>query len=153
PDRKTLYCLYQPEDDKAYHLERLLRFSWPAMAERTVLTANFDRSVDAFALAPDGKTAYFLAQEAGLSNLYALPAAGGERRRVVELAHGGYTNLAVPAKAPETILLANYDSATSPPEVVRVEPAGGGHRALTAFTTREAVAIDWQPLRHFWCTS
>jgi dipeptidyl aminopeptidase/acylaminoacyl peptidase len=153
PDRKALYCLSRLQSDKAYHLERLVMFSWPALAERTVLTANFDRSVDAFAVAPDGKTLYFLAQEAGLSNLYALPATGGEVRRVMEMTHGGYANLAIPAKAPETILLASWDSATNPPEVVRIDTVHQRHQRLTEFTTQQAASIDWLPLRHFWFSS
>jgi dipeptidyl aminopeptidase/acylaminoacyl peptidase len=153
PDGQALACLYRPENDRVYNLERLVSFDWPGCVERRVLTEALDRSVDTFSFSPDSKTIFFLAQEAGHSNLFAVPAAGGEARRVAEPAEGGYTNLAVPRKAAETLLLAAYDSATHPPEVVRIDPAGAGHRRLTDFTTREAAKIDWLPLRSFWFTS
>ena len=153
PDHQTLYCLTRPENDKVYNLERLARFSWPDVDRPTILTAAFDRAVDAFAVAPDGQTVYLLAQEAGQSHLFTMAAGGGEIRRVLDLAHGGYTNLAIPAKAPQTLLLANWDSAVNPPEVVRIDPDQRQHVSLTEFTTARARTIEWLPFRHFWFTS
>jgi dipeptidyl aminopeptidase/acylaminoacyl peptidase len=50
------------------------------------------------------------------------------------------------------VLVARWESAVQPPEVVRLEPAGG-HAALTQFNAARAAAIDWQPVEHFWFTS
>ncbi|MEJ7616632.1 MAG: prolyl oligopeptidase family serine peptidase [Pyrinomonadaceae bacterium] len=78
---------------------------------------------------------------------------GGEVRPVVEAEAGAYTNLAIPEKATNTVLLANWESATNPAEVVRLDLAARSHQALTRFNVERAASINWQPLEHFWFTS
>jgi dipeptidyl aminopeptidase/acylaminoacyl peptidase len=153
PDGKTLYCLVNPATDKVYNQDRLASFAWPAVGERRMLTANFDRAPSSFALTPDSRTIYLLAEEAGHEKLYSVPASGGEVAPVVETTLGAYTNLAIPAKASAPLLFANWESAVNPAEVVRLELSAKQHRALTDFNAERAAAIDWQPLRHFWFTS
>ncbi len=46
-----------------------------------------------------------------------------------------------------------WESATNPPEIVRIDPAAGRSTPLTKFNTERAAKIDWQPLREFWFTS
>ena len=100
PDGKALYALFEPEDDKVYHVSRLAMFAWPVSGERTVVTAGADHSVGAYAFAPDSRTVYFLAEDAGLEKLYSVPAAGGETREAIRQESGCYTNLAIPEHAP-----------------------------------------------------
>src|SRR3712207_5127738 len=69
------------------------------------------------------------------------------------MTRGTYTNLRAPARAPSTVLVANWESATNPAELVRIDTRAGTHRALTDFNAQAAAQIDWQPLRHFWFTS
>jgi len=151
PDGRALYCIYEKQggDGKTYHLDRIAMFSWPSPGERTVITAGFDRSVGKFGFSTDSKTLYLLGEDAGLEKLYAMPAAGGgEPREVGRLDAGVYTNLSATA-----VLAAGWESATSPPEVVRIDPASGLRQPLTAFNAERTAAIDWQPLRHFWFQS
>ncbi len=152
PDGRALYCLFERRSGKIYNLERVARFDWPSMGPPKIVTEGWDRSVTSFALSPDGRTLYLLAEEAGHEKPFAAPAEGGAVRPLFRVTSGCYTNLAVPAKASATLLIANWESAVSPPEVVRIEPAGG-HVALTAFNSEAAARLDWQPLRHFWFTS
>jgi dipeptidyl aminopeptidase/acylaminoacyl peptidase len=152
-DHRALYCLAQVHDDKVYHLERLVKFSWPELTEPTVVTATLDRSVEAFAPSKDSKTVYFVIDEAGQAKICAVPAEGGEVRRLTESKEGSYANLALSARGSETVLLATWESATHPPEVVRIDPDTGGHRRLTEFAAAAADRIDWLPFRHFWFTS
>lgn len=152
PDGRALYCLFERRSGRIYNLERVARFDWPSMGPPKIVTEGWDRSVTSFALSADGRTLYLLAEEAGHEKPFAAPAEGGAVRPLFRVTSGCYTNLAVPAKASATLLIANWESAVSPPEVVRIEPAGG-HVALTAFNSEAAARLDWQPLRHFWFTS
>ena len=158
PDGRALYSLYQKSGagtGQVYNLTRVARFNWPSPGQPTIVTAAFDRSVSTFDLAPDSKTVYLTAEDAGLEKLYAVAAGGGEVRPAVEMTRGGaYTNLRLPAQptAPHAVL-ANWESAVSPAEIVRIDPRTRQQRALTDFNAKAAAEIDWQPLRHFWHTS
>ena len=81
PDGKALYCNFVPNTDKVYNLNRIVSFTWPAMGDRKVLTANFDRAPSGFAVTPDSKTIYLLAEEAGHEKLYSVPAVAGRSSR------------------------------------------------------------------------
>src|SRR5690606_18992752 len=55
-DGRALYARMEPSTDKVYNHDRLARWSWPPrekLPEPLVLTTGFDRSVGAFAVAPD----------------------------------------------------------------------------------------------------
>src|SRR5262249_46474696 len=81
-----------------------------------------------------------------------VPAAGGAAKLAVDSPQGVFSGLQIPKSASSTVLFANWESAVSPPEIVRVDPAGGQRKSLTSFTTAKAQSIDWQPLREFWFT-
>ncbi len=153
PDGKALYCRYTHHGENAYYLNRVAKFDWPSPAERTIVTAKFDRSVGEFAFSPDSRTIYLLAEDTGHERLFSVPAGGGDVRPLAETSPGCYTRLAIPDRAASTIVLANWESATDPAELARIDPADGGRRALTAFNTERASLIDWQPVREFWFTT
>ena len=73
--------------------------------------------------------------------------------RSVECRPGAYSNLAIATAASAPILVANYDSATHPMEIVRIDQTTGERRLLTNFNVARAANIDLAPLRHFWFTS
>jgi dipeptidyl aminopeptidase/acylaminoacyl peptidase len=153
PDGKALYCLRTPDNEKIYNLDRIAVLPWPPAGEERILTAGFDRAATSFALTPDSRTVYLLSEDAGHEKLYSVPAQGGEVRLAMEMNLGAYSSLAIPGKAPGTLLFADWDSAIKPPEVVRIEPGSSRHAALSDFNGERIAAIDWQPLRHFWFTS
>ncbi|HWQ52736.1 MAG TPA: S9 family peptidase [Bryobacteraceae bacterium] len=150
-DGKALYCIWEPDGEKVYQAQRIVRFGWPGTASRTVVTAALDRSVNTFGITPDGGTIYLLAEEAGHEKLYTVAAAGGDARLAFDMSQGAYTNLAIPEKA--MLLFATWESAVNPAEVVRIDPRAGRHDFLTTINRERAAAIDWQPLRHFTFTS
>jgi dipeptidyl aminopeptidase/acylaminoacyl peptidase len=152
PDGRSLYCLYERHTGKIYNLTRLARFDWPSVGAPKIVTEGWDRSVTSFAISPDSQTVYLLAEEAGHEKPFAVAAAGGPVRPLFRVTSGCYTRLAIPPKASQTLLLANWESAISPPEIVRIE-LSGGHSALTEFNRERAAQLDWQPLRAFWFTS
>jgi dipeptidyl aminopeptidase/acylaminoacyl peptidase len=153
PDGKALYSIVTAENGNVYNLDRLAMFAWPAPGNPTVLTASFDRSVGSFAFTPDSKTIYLLAEEAGNEKLYTVAAKGGEVRLAMDMTAGVYTNLAIPRKAAQTVILANWESAINPAEVVRLDVNAKTQKRLTEFNVERAASIDWLPLRHFWFTS
>lgn len=151
PDGKTLYTLWEPNNGKVYNLTRLAAFDWPSMMNRRVVTASSDRSVNGYAIAPDGKTVYFTAEDAGLEKIYSVPASGGDVKLAVDPERGVYTDLVIPEKATSTILFGRWGSSIDPAEVIRIDKSV--RRNLTNFTTDAAAAIDWQSPRHFYFTS
>ncbi|MGH9767420.1 MAG: S9 family peptidase [Blastocatellia bacterium] len=165
PDGKTLYCLVELFKDRVFNADRIGRITWPLREQRDagpivmkyvdfdVINKNFDRGATGFAVAPDNRTIYLTSEDAGHEKIYSLPASGGETKLAMDVASGVYTNLAIPGKAASLQLFANWESATSPAEIVRIDPSAGTHKALTSFNAERAAQIDWQPLRHFTFTS
>ena len=153
PDGKALFCTVTREGEKVYNLNRIARLAWPQPGQALILSAGFDRSVGSFAFSPDGSMVYLLAEEAGHERLFSVPATGGEVQPALKMDRGAYTNLAIPAKATRTMLLANWESAVNPGELVRIDPEQKKHIPLTSFNSERAETIDWQPLDHFWFTS
>jgi dipeptidyl aminopeptidase/acylaminoacyl peptidase len=153
PDGQALYALVSNEGNKVYYASRIAMTPWPAGGDWTTVTASSDRTVTSFAFTPDSRTVYFLAEDAGLERLYQVAAVGGAVREAFPQELGCYTNLAIPAKAAAPLLVADWESATNPAEIVRIDAAAGRPRPLTSFNTERAAQIDWLPLRHFWITS
>jgi dipeptidyl aminopeptidase/acylaminoacyl peptidase len=153
PDGKSLFFTVTRENDQAYNLSRLGMMPWPGPAPVKILTENFDRSVGSYAATPDSKTIYFLAEESGHEKLFTVPVNGGNAQRAFDISLGQYTNLRIPARTSSTILFANWDSATNPHEIVRIDPKAGRHDRLTSINVEQASQIDWQPLKQFWLTT
>lgn len=154
PDGKALYAIFNVEaNGKVYNLDRLAKFSWPNPGQPVILTANFDRAVGGFAFAPDSKSIYLTAEEAGNEKLFTLPADGGEVTLAMDMTRGVYTGLKTPSRAASTMIIANWESAMNPPEVFLLDLKSKTQTPLTNFNADQVVKIDWQPLRHFWFTS
>lgn len=153
PDGKTLYFTVTEEDEDVYNLTRLAMLPWPNTGAARILTNDFDKSVGTYALAPDSKTVYLLAEDAGHEKLFSLSTEGGGVKQVFDMTQGVYTNLRIPRTAPSTMLFANWESAINPNEVVRIDPKAGRHERLTSINVANAAQIDWQPLKHFWVTT
>lgn len=153
PDGKGLYFTVTPENDRVYNLSRLGMMSWPEAGATKVLTTGFDRSIGSYAFTPDSKTTYILAEEAGHEKLFNMPAGGGDVKLVFDMKEGVYTNLKIPSRASTAQLIANWESAINPNEVVSIDPKTGTHRRLTEINVARAAQIDWLPLKHFWVTT
>ncbi|HET8546653.1 MAG TPA: hypothetical protein VFL57_01540, partial [Bryobacteraceae bacterium] len=133
PDGQALYALHQREGAQTYSLSRLAMFGWPNPGKPVLITDSFDRSVVSFSFTPDSARVYLTAEDAGNEKLYTVGAVGGEVKTVVDLKLGCYSNLSLPDKASAPVLLANWESAVNPMEVVVIDPITRGHRLLTDF--------------------
>ena len=153
PDGKALYFQINAENANAYNLTRLAILAWPASRDNRprLITNSFDRSVGSFVFSPDSKTIFLLAEDSGHEKLYQVAAEGGEVQLAIDLTSGVFTNLAAADGAP--VLLANWGSAVSPSEIVRIDPAARKYEPLSRFNQDRVAAIDWKPLREFSFTS
>jgi dipeptidyl aminopeptidase/acylaminoacyl peptidase len=154
PDGKTLYASYsRGGKDVLYSHNMVARISWPDISKPQILGTGFDRPISRFRPGSDAGTLYLIAEEYGHDKIFALSADGGEIRPLSAAAAGVYSALEVFGKGPSPVLVANWQSMISPPEVVRVDPKTGERTFLTNFTKADTAGIDWQAPREFWFTA
>ena len=175
-DGRTLLATRDRASDKVYTHTELAAFAWNGAAagaplgEARALTTGWDRAVTSFAPTADSRRVYFLAEESGHEKLYSAPIAAAGKSGAsstvtpaFDMTRGVYSNLAIAqgsgavrsggARRASPVIVALYESATEPPEVVRIDPAKRGHDALTAFNSERVKPLDLDPVRHFWFTS
>ena len=149
-----LLAKVQPASKRwVYSTDRLVRWSWPSLGERRVITEGVAESVGQYVPAPDSRSVFFIAEQAGHDKLFQVPLAGGAPSQVGQLGAGTYTRIAVGGTAAAPMVGAIWSSSVSPHEVGRVDLATGRWSALTTFNSARAAAIDWQPAETFWFTS
>jgi len=149
-DGKTLYALHARRSGHVYENRHVAAFDFAAgatLGPARDLTDAADRSVTSWGVASNG-TVYYLAEDAGLERLY-IATAGAPARLWLPSTAGTYTALAVAARASRPTLVARWESAVNPAELVRLE-APRGHALLTHFSSERAATIDWRPVEHFW---
>ena len=161
PDGKTLYARMSPSNDKTFNNNRLVLWAWPLAGAGAgarapqVIAGGAEHSVGSFAVAPDNRAVFFLAEDAGHQRLFRAAAAGGGAREVGTMTSGTFTAMRVADRTTgKSVSVAGvWESATNPPEIVRIDAASGRWTALTKFNADRAARIDWQPLREFWFTA
>ncbi len=155
PDGKGLYAQFERDSGKPYSLTRVAMWPWPSpgTAAMKVVSASLDRAVSSFGVTPDNRTLHALAEESGHEKLFEMPADGGAASLTFDMSFGVYANLRIPEAAPRSLLVANWESAVNPFEVVLIDPAARSHKNLTNFNAAKVTEIDWQPMRHFWFTA
>jgi dipeptidyl aminopeptidase/acylaminoacyl peptidase len=151
-DGSALYARQNPETKFVYNDDRLVRFDWADPTPRPV-SFGFKRSVGSFDVGPDGETVYLVAEDEGHDRIFAVRATGGEPRELGRLETGSFGGLQVGGAEDAPVIVANWGSAVSPPELQRVEAASGARKALSAFNAERVAEIDWQPIREFWFES
>jgi dipeptidyl aminopeptidase/acylaminoacyl peptidase len=152
PDGRHLVALVTPRTDRVYNATRLASFAWPDMAPVSTLTLPNALAVSTFGIDGDSRTLWMTAEENGLEALFTARIGDTTGRRAFDMERGVYTGLQV-ADAARGVLVANFDSAVTPHEVVRIEPRRGGHRAISAFNSARAAELDLRPVEHFWFES
>jgi len=149
PDGKTLCFRTEQGWGKIYALDRIGCSPWPWTGAVHTVTAGFDRSVADFAFAPDSRTIYLTAEDAGFVKLFSVSARGGAALPVLE-SRGVYSGIEAPEGARPGFVIASWQSAVTPAEIVRIDPLTEKHTPLTRFNTDLAAALDWAPLQEFW---
>lgn len=124
PDGKTLAYLAMKRPGYEADRFRIVLKSWPAGAAR-VLTEAWDRSPGGVTWSADGKTIYTIAGNLGQHSLFAIDAASGNARTVVE--KGSVRSVGLAGNR----LLFGMDHHRSPVELYSVAPNGSDVRAVT----------------------
>lgn len=151
-DGRVLYANWSPINGKVYNNPRVAAFAWPGMGERRIVAGGADVAPRSWQPAPDGRGGWFIAEDAGLVSAFRA-APSGASQRLPEPGAGAFGGLDLGGTAAAPVLVATWESAVSPPEVVRVDPASGRITPLTHLNAARAARIEWQPVRHFWFTT
>jgi len=151
PDGKTICFSITDAKAAIYALTRIGCTAWPVAGQPVrVMAKELDRPVGSWAFTPDSRTIYFTAEDAGHERIYSVPVGGGLASLAIDAPQGVYTALDIPQRAASPVLVANWESAINPIEIVRLDPASKKREFLTSFNAAKAASIDWQPLREFW---
>ena len=146
-DGKYLFCqVTAAENYKVYNLAKLQRFSWPSMQGRTLLAAKLDRQINNYDLI--GNSVILNIESEGNDKIYSIDENEVEAKPLLNNQTGCYTNISVSAN---NVIVANYESATAPPEIVRIN--GSTHQSLTDFNGTKLASLDLQPIETFWFNS
>lgn len=150
-DGRTLVAHFTPSSDRVYNATRLATFAWPAMSAGATVALPQDLAVSSFGIDADSRTLWITAEEHGHEKIFTARIGDTAAHRAFDMDRGVYTGLQV-ADAARGVLVANFDSAVNPPEVVRINPRGG-HRAISRFNAERAAQLDLRPVEHFWFES
>ncbi len=148
-DGAHLLAQFIPRTEWVYNAARLAILDWPGAAKQAEITLPDHRSVAEFALAPDNETVFVFSEDGGLVRLFEANIRGGEATPSFDQTKGIYTGMDLGGSEGQGMLLARYESAAEPAEVVRLLP-GQGHERLTTFSEDAVADLDLPPLEHFW---
>ena len=153
PDGDSLYCLFEPVTEFAYNLTEIAVFDWSGIgdaAEPQVITEGFDRSVSDMTVSRDSSRVYLTALDEGRVRLFSVAANGrGEVQALNRDSGGAYAG----PQAAGRSLVARWEDATHPAEIVRVNTRNGEHERLTSFNVEHAAELDRRPFLSFWFDS
>ena len=151
-DGRTLFAMVRPLSDKVYNANRIAVFDWPSMRDRGRIALPDGREIVGYAVAPDGRSVDLLGEDAGQVKRYRASAEGGTAALIDAPEHGMYADLGIGGTRTATTI-ATYQSATEPPEIVRLDERGRGHRLLSSHARARATALDLQEAENFWFTN
>ena len=147
-DGRSLLASVTPRTDQVYNASRLVVFDWPGMRERARIELPDARAIASYDLSPDGRQVFITAEDAGQEKLYVAPISGGTAKLAGAPAHGVYADLSIGGKR-SPVLVASYESATEPAEIVRLDIHGKAQK-LTSFASAKAAQLDLAPVENFW---
>ena len=153
-DGRTLVAVVEEQQQKSvYNQARLAAFSWPNPGKYRIVTNAIDRTVSSYALAPDSRTVYFTAEEAGSEKLFSVRLGGGTVQQLFGIEKGSYNNITIPPRGSNLALYGTWESASSPAELAIISPHNGKAVVLTKFNSPRAATLDLPAIESFWFTS
>jgi dipeptidyl aminopeptidase/acylaminoacyl peptidase len=149
-DGKYLLAYTSPTNDyKVYTLNRLVRFDWPSMQNRTVISAGLDRPINNYV--EQNGTLYLSVEDQGKDKIFTLSINGGATTLLHKEQSGCFTNISS-SEGGNPVIISNYESANMPPEIFRLN-SDGSTQALTTFNEKKLASLDLQPIETIWTTS
>ncbi|MBI1782148.1 MAG: S9 family peptidase [Sphingobacteriales bacterium] len=147
-DGKYLLCYTSANNNyKVYNINKLVRFDWPSMQNKTYLTPALDRPVNSYT-ETNGKIIMSV-EDQGNDKLFSLPVAGGTLQLLSNNPVGCYNAASVSSDG-QTILC-NYDNASMPPEVVKI--SNNNHVFISSFNEEKLKTLDLPQAEVVWMTS
>ena len=151
-DGHALLAIAEEQGPAVYNAQRLAAFSWPDVGRPRIITEGFDRAVSSYAISPDSDVVFFTAEDAGNEKLFSVRIGGGTVQPLASTIRGSLSNLAIPERARNTVMFANFENAGTPGEIAVITPSGQ-ILMLTKFNTARAEQLDLPPIEDFWFTS
>jgi len=150
PDGK--YIAYLAQVRPGYESDRFRLMLYDrATGQRRTLTENFDRWVGSFAWAPDSKSIYFVAENAGEQPIYVVSVNGGSVRQLER-----HTNDDLTVTPNGNTLVFTRTSVRAPNEIYAADLTDTSHlrstRQLTHLNDSALSQVEMPPLQHFWFT-
>lgn len=147
-DGKYLLCYASANNNyKVYNINKLVRYNWPSMQNKTFLTPSLDRPVNSYT--ENNGVIVMSVEDQGNDKLYSLPVNGGSLQLLSNNPVGCYNRPSVSADG-QTILC-SYDNANRPPEVVKI--SNGNHVFISNFNEEKLKALDLPQPEVVWMTS
>ena len=112
-----------------------------ASGERRIVTASWDRAVDAWTFTPDSKAVYVGAEEDGQGRVFRFEIAGGPPKLVLKDGTNGDVSVTPDGKA----IVFSRTSLTSPTEIYRAMADGSGVTAVTTINAAFLAAFALKP--------
>jgi dipeptidyl aminopeptidase/acylaminoacyl peptidase len=155
PDGKFLVIRSTPgQTGFAYNESTIVRFPWPFdLSQKLDLTSTFERDPKDPVIAGDGTWVYFTAEDAGQEKIYGVDIEGGDTKLEYEPPSGCMAQLAGGGVGESFRLVALWDSAVSPAEVLAYQPGDTRTRQLSQFNSERLAGVDMFPVEHFWIQS
>jgi len=132
-----------------YNLGRIVRFDWPSMQNRLVVSEKLDRPINNYVVRDN--MLYMSVEDQGKDKLMSVSIHGGELKLLSETKAGCFTNISTSVNG-DIILVSNYETASMPAEIVKIQ-ADGSAKQLTTFNENKLATLDLPPVEEIWTTS
>ncbi len=148
-DGKYLVCFSSAANNyKVYNQNKLTRFDYPSMKNKTYLAENLDRGVNNSEL--KGNFVYMSIEDMGRDRLLKVSVNTGLVENITTNDKGCYTNISV-SECKNAVIVSNYESANMPAEIVKINATK--HTFISSFNKERLEKLDLPEVEEFWMTS
>lgn len=150
-DGKYLFSLVTIYDNyKVYNINKLVRYDWPSMQRKTILTDKLDRPINGYAI--NNKNIYMSVEDQGNDKICVVSEEGSNPQYITKMNKGCFNSVSV-SKNNLPILASTYESSVMPPEIVRINATSGEYVNMSNVNTDKLAALDLHEAEPVWFTS
>jgi dipeptidyl aminopeptidase/acylaminoacyl peptidase len=146
-DGKYLFSIYTPTANfKVYNQPVIVRYDWPSMANKKIVTAAVDRPINSYELTENKVIASV--EDQGFDRIFQFGFDGKSSRLSVS-AKGSFNNISL---SDNGIITALFESSIQPAEVVRIK-SNGEHEFISHHNDEALKNLQLNSVESFWHTS
>ncbi len=134
---------------KVYDLGKLARFDWPSLKNKAYIAAELDRPINSYVATNTG--VFMSVEDQGHDKIYQYNFSNKQLSLFSKGKKGCYNGVSVSDDS--KVVLALYDHANLPPEVVRVNPSNPEPQFISQFNLAALGKLDMPEIEEFWFTS